>query len=128
MIIKYKNKAISTKKLARLTILEVHSYFYKDTFRFLVETICLLTADNILTYRKTEMSKLNIIQMRRLTSHITQLNKIQKLLHELVLYNYQFITAKNNNGKQHNRSRKYIFTSKDLREDYPPRDIQPLKI
>ncbi len=123
MIVKYKDKAISTKKLSQLSFPDVYSYFYKDTFKFLVECVCLLVADNVLKYRKKAPTEIGVIENRLLISHISQIIKIERLLNETIYYHYQFNHAKKNGGELSPRVKAFLFTKKDLQKKYPPREV-----
>jgi hypothetical protein len=127
MIVKYKDKAISTKKLAYLTFSEVYSYFYTDTFRFLVECICLLTSDNLLPLRKKKLPDIGVIEARLIFSHIEQIKKLETLLKETILYQQQFKYMKKH-GKQIKRHAKFSFEKEDLKKEYPPREVVYLVI
>lgn len=120
MILAYKYKAISVKKLSKLSLKEVYTYFGKNTFRFLVEAICLLTSKSILPHRKTV--NIGVVDARDLTSNLTQINRLNLLLKDTVIYIRQFNNAKN--GKQSDRNTKFIFTPRELQKADPPKNIR----
>lgn len=127
MIIKYKDRAISTKKLAYLSLAEVYSYFYTDTFRFLVECICLLTSDNILSLRKKKLNQIGIIQGRLIASHAKHIKCLQNLLVELIKYQNQFDYTKKH-GRPDKRLPQFAFTKEQLKKAHPPREVVYLVI
>jgi hypothetical protein len=120
MILSYKDKAISVKKLSKLNLTDVYAYFGDDTFKFLIEAICLLTSKSVLPHRKTV--NIGVVEARELTSNLTQISRLNKLLKETVVYIRQFHNAKK--GKQVDRNVKFIFTSWDLECHNPPRYIR----
>lgn len=122
MIVKYKDRAISTKKLAYLSLTEVYSYFYTDTFRFLVECICLLTSENILSLRKIKINQIGVIESRLIFSHVKHIKNLQGLLIEVINYQQQFDYIKKH-GRPNKRLPAFSFTKDQLKKAYAPRDI-----